>query len=225
MQFADTKDSPKVRQTLHATYRLQFNKDFTLTQAVALIPYLAELGISHIYASPILKSVKGSAHGYDVADFQELNPEVGTCGELLALHEELSRYQMERLVLDVVPNHMGIESPDNRWWWSVLTLGQKSEYARCFDIDWNSPDPRFRGKVALPILSERYNETLLHKRIQLTEKKGALLLQTGDRTLPVSPESAACDAGSAQMKTCAKGQGSRPPDRLGRDYWRQRCSR
>jgi (1->4)-alpha-D-glucan 1-alpha-D-glucosylmutase len=190
MEFADTKHSPGAPQTPRATYRLQFNKDFTLAQARTLVPYLSELGISHIYASPLLKAVKGSAHGYDVSDFQELNPEIGTSEDLQALHEELMRHQMG-LILDIVPNHMGIDGPDNRWWLSVMTLGQKSEYARCFDIDWNPSDPRLRGKVALPILAERYNEALLCGRIQLTGKDESLHLQIGDRTLPVSPESAA----------------------------------
>ncbi len=171
MEFADIKNSPGAPRTPRATYRFQFNKDFTLAQARTLIPYLSELGISHIYASPLMKAVKGSAHGYDVSDFQELNPEIGTSEDLQALHEELTRHQMG-LVLDVVPNHMGIDSPDNRWWWYVLKLGQKSDYARCFDIDWNSSDPRLRGKIVLPILSERYNEALLAGRIHLTEKEG-----------------------------------------------------
>ncbi len=89
MEPSDTQDLPQTPRIPHATYRLQFNKDFTLAQALTIIPYLAELGISHIYASPLLKAVKGSAHGYDVCDFEELHPEIGTSKDLEAFHNEL----------------------------------------------------------------------------------------------------------------------------------------
>jgi (1->4)-alpha-D-glucan 1-alpha-D-glucosylmutase len=171
-----------------ATYRFQFNRDFTLAQARALVSYLHELGVSHIYASPLLKAIAGSTHGYDICDFEELNPELGTADDFAKLHDELTLYQMG-LVLDVVPNHMGIGCQSNRWWWDVLTHGRSSRYAGCFDIDWQAPDPRLRGKVALPILGERYHEALHHGSIRLVEKDGSVFLEFAGQTLPVSPES------------------------------------
>ena len=159
-----------------------------MAQANELVPYLHELGVSHIYASPLCKAVPGSRHGYDICDFQQLNPELGTLEDLADLHDALTRHQMG-LVLDVVPNHMGIDGQDNRWWWDVLTHGAGSRYSGCFDIDWHAADPRLRGKVAMPILTERYNEALIHGSIRLVEKEGALCLQYAQQILPVSPES------------------------------------
>jgi (1->4)-alpha-D-glucan 1-alpha-D-glucosylmutase len=180
--------APGIGRVPRATYRLQFNCDFTLAQARALVSYLDELGVSHIYASPLLKAVPGSRHGYDICDFQELNPELGTQDDFSELHDELARHRMG-LILDVVPNHMGIDGRNNRWWWDVLEHGLASRFARCFDIDWQAPDPRLRGKVAMPILTERYHEALLRGTIRLAEADGSLCLHYADRTLPVSPES------------------------------------
>jgi (1->4)-alpha-D-glucan 1-alpha-D-glucosylmutase len=182
------KDAPKIARVPRATYRLQFNGDFTLAQARTLIPYLHELGVSHIYASPLLRAVPGSRHGYDICDFQELNPELGTTEDFAKLHDELQRHQMG-LILDIVPNHMGIDSRNNRWWWDVLTHGSASRYAGCFDIDWQSADPRLRGKVAMPILAERYHEALVHGTLRMAEIGGSLCLQYGGQTLPISPKS------------------------------------
>jgi len=102
-----------------ATCRLQFNEHFRLTDALALVPYLHELGISHVYASPLFKATPHSAHGYDVCDFNQLNPEIGTEADLEKLVHALHEKKMG-LILDIVPNHMGIASPENLWWWDVL---------------------------------------------------------------------------------------------------------
>ncbi|HEX3578583.1 MAG TPA: alpha-amylase family glycosyl hydrolase, partial [Thermoanaerobaculia bacterium] len=117
-----------------ATYRIQFNAGFTFADAREIVPYLAELGISDIYASPILKARKGSGHGYDVVDANALNPELGSDGDFNALHEELQRHKLG-LLLDVVPNHMAA-SPENAWWMSVLENGEHSRFLHYFDIDW-----------------------------------------------------------------------------------------
>src|SRR2546421_4794719 len=101
-----------------ATYRLQLNAQFTFAEAKGVVPYLAELGISDVYASPILKARKGSAHGYDIVDPAALNPELGTEDDFTALHEELQERDMG-LLLDIVPNHMAA-SHENAWWMSVL---------------------------------------------------------------------------------------------------------
>jgi (1->4)-alpha-D-glucan 1-alpha-D-glucosylmutase len=181
-------NAPGVDRVPRATYRFQFNRDFTLAQARALVPYLHDLGISHIYASPLLSAIPGSRHGYDIYDYQKLNPELGTPDDLAKLHDELAQHQMG-LVLDVVPNHMGIDGSRNGWWWDVLTHGSASRYAGCFDIDWHVSDPRLRGKVAMPILEEHYHEALVHGTIQLAEADGSLCLRCAGQTLPVSPES------------------------------------
>src|SRR5947209_609709 len=118
-----------------ATYRLQLNRDFTFRDAAALVPYLHELGVSHVYASPFFRARAGSMHGYDIIDHQSLNPEIGTEEDLDRLFATLREHEMG-LVLDVVPNHMGVLGSDNPWWLDVLEHGQASPYADFFDIDW-----------------------------------------------------------------------------------------
>src|ERR1700677_2183177 len=117
------------RQTLpESTYRLQFHAGFTFRDAQALVPYLRDLGISHIYASPFLKARPGSLHGYDIIDHRSLNPEIGTVADYDALVEELHAHDMG-LILDMVPNHMGISGNGNAWWNDVLENGPTSPYA------------------------------------------------------------------------------------------------
>jgi (1->4)-alpha-D-glucan 1-alpha-D-glucosylmutase len=187
MRNAAATNPPEADRLPRATYRLQFNRQFTLSHARMLVPYLHDLGISHIYASPLLKASPGSMHGYDICNFQELNPELGTPEDFAELHGELERHQMG-LILDVVPNHMGISGPDNRWWRDVLTHGASSQYAGCFDVDWQAADPRLKGKVAMPILGERYHEALARGTIRLAEMEGSLCLKCADQSLPVSDE-------------------------------------
>src|SRR5713226_4355780 len=118
-----------------ATYRLQFNRDFTFAHATQLVPYLAALGISHCYASPYLRARPGSTHGYDIIDHTQLNPEIGTQEEFDKFVETLHQYGMGQ-ILDIVPNHMGVMGSDNAWWLDVLENGETSAYAEFFDIDW-----------------------------------------------------------------------------------------
>jgi (1->4)-alpha-D-glucan 1-alpha-D-glucosylmutase len=117
-----------------ATYRLQFNKSFQFKDAGSLVSYLDRLGISDIYASPLLKARKGSSHGYDVTDPTRLNPELGTTGDFGNLSEKLQQLHMG-LLLDIVPNHMAA-SPENPWWQDVLEKGQASPFAGVFDTNW-----------------------------------------------------------------------------------------
>ena len=135
--------------TPRATYRLQFNKDFTFADAAELVPYLAQLGISHLYASPILKARAGSPHGYDIIDHGTLNPEIGDEADLAALVAALDRHDMG-MVLDFVPNHMAVGEADNAWWLDVLEWGADSMFAAYFDIDWQAGRREMRGKVLLP---------------------------------------------------------------------------
>ena len=153
-------------QIPRATYRLQFNEHFRLADALALVPYFHDLGISHIYASPLFKAVPHSVHGYDVCDFTQLNPEIGTEADLEKLVNALHEKKMG-MVLDIVPNHMGIASPENLWWWDVLKNGRASQFANHFDINWESPDPKLRGKILVPILDDEY-EQVLEKAAEIT---------------------------------------------------------
>lgn len=149
-----------------STYRLQFNGDFTFQDAGAIVPYLADLGVSHLYASPYLKARSGSMHGYDIVDHATLNPEIGTVADLEALNQRLKAHQMGQ-ILDLVPNHMGVGGDDNRWWLDVLEYGQSSPYAAYFDIDWHPVKEELRNKVLLPVLDDQYGEVLERGGIQL----------------------------------------------------------
>ena len=117
-----------------ATYRLQLNHTFTFRDAARIMPYLHALGITDCYTSSLLKAVPGSMHGYDLVDPGVLNPELGTDQDFQDFTATLKQHDMG-LLLDVVPNHMGISSTENRWWWDVLEHGPSSRYATAFDID------------------------------------------------------------------------------------------
>jgi (1->4)-alpha-D-glucan 1-alpha-D-glucosylmutase len=171
-----------------ATYRLQFNKDFTLADAEALVPYLARLGISHIYASPLLKARPGSMHGYDIVDHGALNPEIGGERDLARLVGVLADHGMG-IVLDFVPNHMAVGGADNRWWLDVLEWGQESPYAAYFDIDWQAPRPELRDKVLLPFLGDHYGAIL--ERGELVPRfdpgQGSFSVWYWSHRLPIHP--------------------------------------
>jgi len=169
------------------TYRLQFHEGFTLRQAVELVPYLSDLGISHLYASPLLKACPGSTHGYNVCDHSRINPEVGTEEELEELVATLRRQRMG-LVLDIVPNHMGICGRDNAWWWDVLKHGGSSRFAEYFDIDWDSPDPRLRGKVLVPVLGDFYGRVIERGELKLVQEQGETVLCYYEHRFPLSPK-------------------------------------
>jgi (1->4)-alpha-D-glucan 1-alpha-D-glucosylmutase len=171
-----------------ATYRFQFNEHFRLADALALVPYLRALGVSHIYASPLFAAAPHSTHGYDVCDFGKLNPELGTEADLEKIVAAL-RAQKMGLVLDIVPNHMGIGAPENIWWWDVLTNGEKSQFANCFDIDWEPAEKDLQGKILVPILGDHY-ETLLSKgEFQLLRENGKLVLSYHEHRFPLAPKS------------------------------------
>jgi (1->4)-alpha-D-glucan 1-alpha-D-glucosylmutase len=169
-----------------ATYRLQFNAGFTFADARAIVPYLADLGISDIYASPILRARKGSAHGYDVVDAGALNPELGTEDDFNALHEELQAWQMG-LLLDIVPNHMAA-SDENVWWMNVLENGEHSRYFHYFDLDL-APTGQSVHKILLPILGKPYGEALASQEIQLHFDADGFHFTYYDRRLPMAPVS------------------------------------
>ncbi|MES2571797.1 MAG: malto-oligosyltrehalose synthase, partial [Verrucomicrobiota bacterium] len=169
-----------------ATYRLQFHKGFPFSQATALVPYLHALGITHIYASPFFRATPGSLHGYDVCDHNALNPEVGTREEFDQFVETMHRHGIG-LILDFVPNHMGIAEKTNTWWMDILENGPSSVYARFFDIDWHPLKPELEQKVLLPILGDQYGRILESRDLKLHFDEGAFYLDYFGRRLPLSP--------------------------------------
>ncbi len=169
-----------------ATYRFQFHKGFTFADARALVPYLARLGISHVYASPFWRAAPGSTHGYDVVDHNELNPEVGTRADFEAFSAELKAHRLG-LIVDFVPNHMGIERALNPWWRDVLENGPSSPYAKFFDIDWQPVKRELEHKVLLPVLGEQYGSALESGALRVEFADGNFALRCGDFKLPVAP--------------------------------------
>jgi len=121
------------------------NAGFTFKDATALVPYLSDLGISHVYCSPYFKARPGSVHGYDVVDHNSLNPEIGTRRDFEEFVETLRAHDMGH-ILDFVPNHVGIMGADNAWWMDVLENGKASRFAEFFDIDWSPPNPALADK-------------------------------------------------------------------------------
>jgi len=142
-----------------ATARLQLHAGFRFAEATAIVPYLAALGASHVYASPFLAARPGSTHGYDIVDHARLNPEIGDEAAFDRFVAALHAHGMG-LVLDFVPNHMGVGGADNPWWLDLLEWGTASPYARYFDVDWTPPDPDLAGKVLLPFLGDQYGKVL-----------------------------------------------------------------
>ncbi|POG11351.1 malto-oligosyltrehalose synthase [Pseudomonas putida] len=173
---------------LTATLRLQFHSDFTLDDAVPLVPYFAQLGISHLYASPILKARAGSRHGYDVVDPTCVNPELGGEAALQRLVAALRQHGMG-LILDTVSNHMAVGGADNPWWQSLLAWGRRSPYAEFFDIQWHSSDPLLAGQLLLPFLGSDYGAALKNGEIPLQFDKPSGLLQIAhyQHRFPICP--------------------------------------
>jgi (1->4)-alpha-D-glucan 1-alpha-D-glucosylmutase len=178
----------KARSIPLSTYRLQFNRSFTFAQAADLVPYLAELGISHCYASPYLRARPGSMHGYDIIDHHHLNPEIGTPEDYARFINTLHEHGMGQ-ILDVVPNHMGVMGSDNAWWLDVLENGEASSYAEFFDIDWYPLKDELQGKVLVPVLGDQYGTILDRGELKLTfdKEKGEFSLFYFQHRFPVNP--------------------------------------
>jgi len=169
-----------------ATYRLQLHGGFTLDDAAAVVPYLAALGITHCYCSPVFTATPGSTHGYDVCRHTEIGPDLGGEAALAALGRALDAHGLG-LVLDFVPNHMSNDPQTNGWWHDVLENGPSSPYARFFDIDWDPIKPELKDRLLLPVLGEPYGEALERGGLVLRYDAGALRLDYGGLTLPINP--------------------------------------
>ena len=171
-----------------ATYRLQLNRDFTFAQATAIVPYLSELGISHFYVSPLLKARAGSMHGYDIVDHNSLNPEIGSPEDFDRLVRTLHEHNMG-LILDIVPNHMGVMGSDNAWWLDVLENGEASIYSNFFDIDWHPLKDELDGKVLIPVLSDHYGVVLESGELKVVfhKERGEFDVSYHNHRFPVDP--------------------------------------
>ena len=170
-------------RSLTASYRLQLTREFPFAAARERVPYFDELGISHLYLSPVLAARPGSTHGYDVIDPTRVNPELGTEEDLRALAGELHARGMG-IILDIVPNHMAA-SEDNPYWDDVLQRGSSSRYANWFDIDWGAPHAR--GKVLLPVLGDELDQLIERGEIRLRIRDSGARIAYADRTFPLDP--------------------------------------
>ncbi|OJY39728.1 MAG: malto-oligosyltrehalose synthase [Rhizobiales bacterium 65-9] len=170
--------------TPRATVRLQLHKGFTFADAEAIVPYLARLGISHLYTSPIAMARPGSTHGYDGIDPSRINPELGGDAGFAQLVGAAQRHGLG-VIIDIVPNHLAA-SLDNPWWLDVLTYGRNSRYANAFDIDWQGDDPLLRNKVLLPWLTQPLSEALSSGQLEIvTRPDGSRGLRYGATILPL----------------------------------------
>lgn len=172
-----------------ATYRLQLTADFGFDAAAGIVPYLKALGITHLYTSPVMKARKGSTHGYDTVDHSQLSPELGGEAGFIRLSDTLKQHDLG-LIIDFVPNHVGVHFADNPFWLDVLEWGPASPHAVSFDIDWDVLPYRARGGVLLPILGASYGDALERGEIELRydADEGSFSAWYFEHRLPIAPE-------------------------------------
>lgn len=189
-----------------ATYRVQLHVGFTFDQLTAIVPYLHDLGISDCYCSPVFLSSPGSTHGYDVNDPRRLDPELGGPEGFRRLAAARRQHELG-LLLDFVPNHMGISGPFNPWWQDVLEGGPQSRYARFFDIQWNPQGSQLRERVLVPLLEDHYGAVLERGLLTLRYERGSFAVCYGEARFPVRPrtyaallEGVAADAAVAPVQ-------------------------
>ena len=169
-----------------STYRLQLTKNFGFHDAARVAGYLARLGVSELYLSPVLKAAPGSTHGYDELDHAILNPELG--GEAgFAQLAAAARANGLGITVDFVPNHMGVGCDGNPYWDDILKHGQASPFVEYFDIDWHYPKETLTGKLLIPVLPEQYGVSLEQGDVTLAWDGAVIRIQVGDRKLPVRP--------------------------------------
>jgi (1->4)-alpha-D-glucan 1-alpha-D-glucosylmutase len=172
-----------------ATYRVQLTADFGFDAAAAVVPYLKALGITHLYASPFMKARRGSTHGYDIVDHTKINPELGGEAGFERLSQTLKQHDLG-LILDFVPNHVGVHFADNPWWLDVLEWGPASPHAASFDIDWDVLPYRARGGVLVPIIGSSYGQALERGEFELRydADEGSFSAWYFEHRLPIAPE-------------------------------------
>ncbi|MHB8587400.1 MAG: malto-oligosyltrehalose synthase [Candidatus Dormibacteraceae bacterium] len=174
--------------TPRCTYRLQLSKDFTFEAAASKTRYLAALGISHVYCSPLLQAAAGSSHGYDVVDPHRINGELGGEPGFHRFTGVLAEHGL-KLLMDVVPNHMATAGRANPWWWDLLLHGKSSPYAGYFDVDWEPQMSHLKGKVLLGVLGDRYGHELQAGLLKLDREGEDVIVRYHDVEFPISRES------------------------------------
>ena len=172
-----------------ATYRLQLTADFNFEAAAEVVPYLKALGITHLYASPFMKARKGSTHGYDIVDHTKLNPELGGEAGFERLSAALKQHDLG-LILDFVPNHVGVHFADNPWWLDVLEWGPASPHAASFDIDWEQLPYRAAAACCCRSSARSYGQALERGEIELRydADEGSFSAWYFEHRLPIAPE-------------------------------------
>lgn len=208
---------------MRATYRLQFHKGFPFASGAALAGYLSRLGISHVYASPILAARAGSLHGYDVISYDEVNPELGGLDGFYAMARAL-RAEGIGIVLDIVPNHVAVGSDDNPMWLDLLKNGRSSRYAGWFDIDFEDADPLLDGRIHAPFLGEPFDEALAAGKLTLVDdpQRSGFAIRYGDHLFPIRSDDDA-KARAALTQTRREPEALRALIELQHfhlDYWR-----
>ncbi|HET9956471.1 MAG TPA: glycogen debranching protein GlgX, partial [Polyangiaceae bacterium] len=174
--------------TLGSTYRLQLHRDFGFRAALEQLDYLAKLGVTDLYLSPIFAAATGSTHGYDVVSHEKLNPELGTLEDFQALAESARTHGMGILV-DWVPNHMGNAAGQNAWWEDVLENGPSSLHAVAFDIDWNPVKEELRDTVLLPVLADQFGQVLERGDLRVELEGGSFFVRHMESRFPAAPKS------------------------------------
>ncbi|MBL8950652.1 MAG: malto-oligosyltrehalose synthase [Myxococcaceae bacterium] len=176
------------KRPLVATYRLQLHKGFNFAHAKERLPYLQKLGVSHLYLSPVLQAARGSTHGYDLIDPTSLSDELGGRAGFEALADAAHQHGMG-LIVDIVPNHMSIADPRNRWWWDVLEYGPTGRWAHAFDVDWESGEPGAKDKVLLPVLADRRHRVLERRELKVHRAGGLFYIEYQGMRFPLTPKS------------------------------------
>jgi (1->4)-alpha-D-glucan 1-alpha-D-glucosylmutase len=203
---AATTDRKKLNRVPLSTYRLQLKSSFNLDQVEQLLPYLQRLGITDLYLSPLFRAREESSHGYDVVDHGTIDPAIGDLGKFQRVAQAAREAGMG-ILLDVVPNHMGINDPGNTWWLDVLENGEGSYFAGFFDIDWHPAATALHGKVLLPFLGEPFGRMLENAELQIIYDNERLQLCYGPRRYPLAPPTwtdileSADDLGASQVAT------------------------
>jgi len=171
-----------------STYRVQLTPSFGFDDAAVIAGYLSDLGVSHLYSSPVLQAAPGSTHGYDVVDHSRVSAELGGEAGHARMCDALAAAGLGQ-VLDVVPNHMAVAGPENAWWWDVLENGPASVYAAYFDVDWDPPESKLRHTVLLPILGDHYGRVLEAGELRLVRRGGSFTVGYHGHIVPVAPRS------------------------------------
>lgn len=173
--------------SIRGTYRLQLHPGFGFAEAAARAGYLARLGISHVYLSPILQAAPGSPHGYDVVDHAQLNVELGGEAAYRRMSEAFAEHGLSQVV-DLVPNHMAIGTPANRWWWDVLENGPASRFASYFDVDWGAAGSE-DDRILVPVLGDHFGRVLEAGEVKVHLEHRRFAVRYYDNVFPAAPRS------------------------------------